>query len=75
MEVAKRRQGTKQSVSNCEIGNIQASIDVLSLLAHLFHVSTDYLLGMEDVPRLSVDGLPSDFVAHLALLIEDYRNK
>ena len=48
---------------------------MLIRLAHLFHVSTDYLLGMEDVPRLSVDGLPSDFVAHLALLIEDYRNK
>ena len=75
VEVAKRLQVTKQTVSNWENGNIQPSIDMLIRLAHLFHVSTDYLLGMEDVPRLSVDGLPSDFVAHLALLIEDYRNK
>ena len=75
VEVAKRLQVTKQTVSNWENGNIQPSIDMLIRLAHLFHVSTDYLLGMEDVPRLSVDGLPSDLVAHLALLIEDYRNK
>ncbi len=75
VEVAKRLQVTKQTVSNWENGNIQPSIDMLIRLAHLFRVSTDYLLGMEDVPRLSVDGLSSDFVAHLALLIEDYRNK
>lgn len=75
VEVAKRLQVTKQTVSNWENGNIQPSIDMLIRLARLFHVSTDYLLGMEDVPRLSVDGLPLDFVAHLALLIEDYRNK
>ena len=58
VEVAKRLQVTKQTVSNWENGNIQPSIDMLIRLAHLFHVSTDYLLGMEDVPRLSVDGLP-----------------
>ena len=75
VEVAKRLQVTKQTVSNWENGNIQPSIDMLIRLAHLFHVSTDYHLGMEDVPRPTVDGLPSDSVAHLALLIEDYRNK
>ena len=75
VEVAKRLQVAKQTVSNWENGNIQPSIDMLVRLARLFRVSTDYLLGIEDVPRLSVDGLSSEVVAHLTLLIDDYRDK
>jgi len=75
VEVAKRLQVTKQTVSNWENENIQPSIDMLVRLARLFHVSTDYLLGLEDVPRLNVDGLSTAVVAHLSLLIDDYRDK
>ena len=75
VEVAKRLRVTKQTVSNWENENIQPSIDMLVRLAQLYNVSTDYLLGMESVPRLNVDGVPSGVVAHLALLIDDYRNK
>lgn len=32
-------------------------------------------IELETIPRLSVEGLPETVVAHLALLIEDYRNK
>lgn len=75
VEVAKRLQVTKQTVSNWENENIQPSIDMLVRLARLFHVSTDYLLGMEDVPRMNVEGLPADVVAHLSLLIDDYKKR
>lgn len=75
VEVAKRLQVAKQTVSNWENENIQPSIDMLVQLAKLFNVSTDYLLGMDNVPRLSIDGLPAEVVAHLVLLIDDYRNK
>lgn len=75
VEVAKRLKVTKQTVSNWENENILPSIDMLIRVAQLFNVSTDYLLGMEDIPRLSMEGLPPNVVAHLLLLIEDYRSK
>ena len=75
VETAKRLQVTKQTVSNWENDNIQPSVDMLIRLSQLFNVSTDYLLGMEDIPRLSTEGLPSSVVAHLSLLIDDYRSK
>ena len=73
VELAARLSVSKQTVSNWENGNIQPSVDMLVRLSKVFNVSTDYLLGLENIPRLSVDGLPPEFVAHLALLIDDYR--
>lgn len=75
VELAKRLGVAKQTVSNWENENIQPSIEMLVRLAKLFGVSTDYLLGLDETPRLSIEGLPSNVVAHLALLIEDYRTK
>lgn len=75
VELAKRLNVAKQTVSNWENENIQPSIEMLVRLSKIFGVSTDYLLGMEDTLRLSTDGLPETVVAHLRLLIEDYRNK
>ena len=62
-------------MSNWENHNIQPSIEMLIRLCGIFNVTTDYLLGLDDVPRLSVEGLPPSFIAHLSLLIEDYRSK
>lgn len=73
VELAKRLNVAKQTVSNWENDNIQPSIDMLVNLAKLFHVSTDYLLGLENATTLNVEGLPVNLIAHLALLIEDYR--
>lgn len=75
VELAKRLGVAKQTVSNWENENIQPSIEMLIRLARLFHVTTDYLLGLENIPRLSVDGLPVHVVGHLSQLIEDYRTK
>ena len=74
VDVAKRLGVAKQTVSNWENENIQPSIEMLIRLAKLFNVTTDYLLGLENIPRISVDGLPDGVVAHISLLIEDYRN-
>ncbi len=73
--LAKRLNITKQTVSNWENDNIQPSVEMLIRLAKIFNVTTDYLLGLDSTPRLDVGGLPENVVAHLALLIEDYRNK
>ena len=74
VELAKRLQISKQTVSNWENDNIQPSIDMLVRLAKIFGVTTDYLLGLDDVPRLSIEGLPLAFAAHLAQIIEDFRS-
>ena len=73
VELAKRLGVAKQTVSNWENENIQPSIEMLVRLAKLFNVTTDYLLGLDTIPRLDVDGLPTTVVAHLSQLIEDYR--
>lgn len=73
VELSRRLNISKQTVSNWENDNIQPSIEMLTRLADTFLVSTDYLLGRENTPRLSIDGLPSSVVAHISMLIEDYR--
>lgn len=75
VQLAKKLNISKQTVSNWENDNIQPSIEMLMRMAKVFGVSTDYLLGLDQIPRLNMEGLPEEFVAHIALLIEDYRNK
>lgn len=75
VELAKRLGVAKQTVSNWENENIQPSIEMLIRISKLFGVTTDYLLGLDNIPRMSVEGLPTDVIAHLSLLIEDYRSK
>ena len=74
VELAVRMEVTKQTISNWENENIQPSVDMLVGLANVFNVTTDYLLGLDDVPRLSIEGLPLSFAAHLAQIIEDFRS-
>lgn len=75
VELSKRLGVAKQTVSNWENENIQPSIEMLVRLAKLFNVTTDYLLGLDNIPRLSVEGLPVQVVGHLAQLVEDYKMK
>lgn len=71
--LAQKLQVSKQAVSNWENDNIQPSIEMLVRLSNVFGVTTDYLLGREDIPRLDVDGLSAEAVAHICLLINDLR--
>lgn len=73
VELAKRLGVAKQTVSNWENENIQPSIEMLVRLARQFNVTTDYLLGLENIPRISVDGLSENVIAHISLLIDDFR--
>lgn len=75
VELAKRLGVAKQTVSNWENENIQPSIEMLVRLARLFCVTTDYMLGLENIPRISIEGLPNQVVAHISLLIDDYRSR
>lgn len=75
VELAGRLGVAKQTVSNWENDNIQPSIEMLIRLSKTFNVSSDYLLGLEQTPRLNIDGLSAAVVAHISLLIDDYREK
>lgn len=75
VQLAEKLNISKQTVSNWENENIQPSIEMLVRIAKLFHVSTDYLLGLDNTPTINVEGLPLSFVAHLTQIIEDYKRK
>ena len=75
VDLAKKLGVAKQTVSNWENENIQPSVEMLVRISRLLGVTTDYLLGLDSVPRLNIDGLPPSMVAHLTLLIDDYRMK
>ena len=75
VELARRLDVSKQTISNWENENIQPSIDMLVRLSRIFKVSTDYLLGFENVIRLDIEGLPLNVVAHIQLLINDFLSK
>lgn len=75
VQLAEKLSISKQTVSNWENENIQPSIEMLVRIAKLFHVSTDYLLGLDNAQTINVEGLPLSFVAHLTQIIEDYKQK
>ena len=75
VELARRLNISKQTVSNWENENIMPSVVMLIRMSRLFQVSTDYLLGLEAIPRLSIEGLPNAVVAHLSMIVEDLREK
>lgn len=73
VDLAEKLSVSRQAVSNWENDNIQPSIDMLVRIAQLFGVSTDYMLGLENTPRVDVSGLSLDAVEHINLLINDIR--
>ena len=75
VDLAKRLNVAKQTVSNWENDNIQPSIDMLIKLSKIFNVSTDYLLGLTPTNSINVDGLPTEFVSHIVQIIDDYKAK
>jgi len=66
---------TKSVVSFYELQARSPSPDVLVRLAQIFHVSTDYLLGLDNLTHINVEGVPVSFIAHLTQIIEDYKQK
>ena len=59
-ELAKKMGVTRSSVNGWEMGVSIPSIMKLVELAMFFHVTTDYLLGMENKNRLDVDTLTDE---------------
>lgn len=75
VDLAKKLSVSKQTVSNWENNNIQPSVDMLIKIADCFGVSTDYLIGRDDRRTLNVGGLADDVIAHINMLIKDFKNR
>ncbi len=75
VQLAEKLRISKQTISNWENENIQPSIEMLIRIAKVFHVSTDYLLGLDSTQTINVDNLPKSFIAHITQIIEDYKQK
>lgn len=74
-QVADRIGLAISAVSSYESGSRYPSYDVLVRLAHIFHVSTDYLLGMTDKRNIDVTGLSDDEIEVVSQLVEILRSK
>ena len=50
-EVAKKLNCSQQVYSNYELGQRDIPTDILIKLSSLYNVSTDYILGISDIPE------------------------
>lgn len=66
---------TKSVISFYELRERAPSPDVLIKCAGIFHVSTDYLLGIDKSDTLDISGLSESDIAILRALVESLRQK
>lgn len=74
-QVADRIGLAISAVSSYESGSRYPSYDVLLKLARIFHVSTDYLLGITETRNIDVTGLSDDEINAISQLVDMLRNK
>ena len=74
-QLAEQLGVAKSVVSYYESGDRFPSYDVLVRLARIFHVTTDYLLGIEHNRVLDVSGLNDEQIAALENLINVMQSK
>lgn len=74
-ELADKMGLTKAVISYYELQERYPSPEVLVKLASIFHVSTDYLLGLERTDTLDITGLSEDDVLLIKKLVESLRKK
>lgn len=74
-QVAERIGLAISAVSSYESSARYPSYDVLISLAHMYHVSTDFLLGISEIRPFDTAGLTEDEIAVVSQLIELLRQK
>ena len=74
-QVADRIGLAISAVSSYESGSRYPYYDVLVKLARMFHVSTDYLLGITDKRNIDVTGLNDNEIELVLQLVEMLREK
>ena len=66
---------TKSVVSFYELQERSPSPEVLVKLTTIFHVSADYLLGLDIRETIDISGLEEKDIATIRTLVESLRNK
>lgn len=74
-ELADKIGVTKSVISYYELQERSPSPEVLIKLSGIFHVTTDYLLGIEQKHSIDVSGLSSEEIAIIERLIELFESK
>ena len=74
-QVADRIGLAISAVSSYESGTRYPSYDALVKLARIFHVSTDYLLGITNTRNIDVTGLNDNEIELVSQLVDMLRNK
>lgn len=73
--LAKKLNVTRSSVNAWEMGISVPSTSLIVDLAVLFHVSTDYLLGVESTASLDISGLSDREIMIVYDLIQYFKSK
>ena len=74
-QLAAKLNLTKSVVSYYELQERYPSPEVLMKLARIFHVSADYLLGIENRHMIDVAGLSDEDVAAVTTIINSLKSK
>ena len=74
-QLADRLGVTKSVISYYELSERYPSPEVLTKLASVFHVSTDYLLGLEKGEVIDLSGLDEDDIITVKRLVSSLKNK
>ena len=74
-ELAKQLGITRSSVNAWEMGISVPSTQYIVELAHIFNVSTDYLLGVDTTSSISVAGLSEKDIEIIHTLILHLKNR
>lgn len=74
-QLANKLGVTKSVISYYELQERYPSPDVLTKLARIFHVSTDYLLGIEKGEVIDLSGLDEEDIVTVKRLVTSLKNK
>lgn len=74
VQLAKKLNVSKQTISNWENNNILPSIEMLIKISCFFSVSTDFLLELNNRRYIEVTGLSDEQLAHIQQIINDVSN-
>jgi transcriptional regulator with XRE-family HTH domain len=74
-QVADRIGLAISAVSSYESGTRYPTYDTLAKLSYMFHVSTDYLIGVTDKRTIDVTGLDNSDIELISQLVDKLRAK
>ena len=74
-QLADRLGLATSAISSYESGDRYPTLDTLAALARIYHVSTDYLLGLESRRYIDVTGLSEEEILVVSQMVHILREK